>query len=123
MTEHQTLLVGGRETTPQRPHVSQSFAALLGVATLSAGVVVWPFASPLFLGAVLAVTAHPFYAYLARLLRQRRFLAASITTALLFVVLVAPFAGIVVIAAGEITAGWHGFATRWACTHLPTSRR
>ena len=105
MTEPSTLVVEGHSTRPQRPHVSWSFAALLAVATLLAAIVVWPFASPLFLGAVLAVTAHPFYMYLARLLRQRHYLAASITTALLFVVLVAPFAGIVVIAAGEITSG------------------
>ena len=100
-----TILVEGQPKAPQRPHVSRSFTVLLAVATVLAAYVVWPFASPLFLGAVLAVTVHPFYAWLTRRLRQRRLLAASITTALLFVVLVAPLAGIVVIAAGEITSG------------------
>jgi len=74
---------------------------LLLVSLVMVGAIIRPFASALFLAAVLAVTFHPWYSKLANRLRGRRTAAAAIITLGLVLALVLPIGALGDIAARE----------------------
>ncbi len=65
------------------------------VAVLLFGVVLWPIATPVFFAVVLAGVVSPTFERLARRLRNRRTLAASLLTGGLLLAVVGPLAGLV----------------------------
>lgn len=77
-----------------------SFVLLLVVAvTILFLAVVWPFAKPLLLGALLAGLCRPLYRWVTRLLRGRKSLAAILTLLILCLIVAGPvsaFLGVVV---------------------------
>jgi predicted PurR-regulated permease PerM len=74
---------------------------LLVVSLVLVALIIRPFASALFLAAVLAVTFHPWYSKLANKLRGRRTIAASLITLGLLLALVLPIGALGYIAARE----------------------
>jgi len=73
----------------------------LGLMTL----IIRPFASALFVAAVLAGALHPWYQRFAARLRGRRQLAAGLVTAAVLLVVVLPVASLTVVLAREAAAG------------------
>lgn len=82
-----------------------AFGILLALAAGLTLYVVWPFRAPLFLATVLAAIFQKVLGRLARRLGGRKRLAAGLTTASVFLVIVAPFASVVGFAAQEIMLG------------------
>jgi len=81
---------------------ARTFLIVLLVASLVLLVlIVQPFASALFLAAVLAVTFHPWHSWLVKKLRGRRTTAATIITLGLVLALVLPIGSLVYVAARE----------------------
>ena len=67
--------------------------------------VIYPFASALFLAAVLAAALTPWTERLARRLRGHRQLAAGIVTLGVLLLLIVPLAAVTISLAGEVVAG------------------
>jgi predicted PurR-regulated permease PerM len=89
----------------ERPNISATtfrtaFVLILVLAVTALFVAVtWPFLKPLLLGAMLAGLCRPLYAWVRRLVRGRRSLAATLTLLILFVLVAGPisaFVGVVV---------------------------
>lgn len=68
-------------------------------------VIIRPFASALFVAAVLAGALHPWYERFARRLKGRRQLAAGLATVAVLLVLVLPVASLTVVLAREVADG------------------
>jgi predicted PurR-regulated permease PerM len=89
----------------ERPNISATsfrtaFVLLLVIAVTALFVAVtWPFLKPLLLGAMLAGLCRPLYNWVARLVRRRGSLAATLTLLILFILVAGPisaFVGVVV---------------------------
>ena len=81
---------------------------LIVLAVLALGLlalIIRPFASALFVAAILAGALHPWYERFARLLRGRRQLAAGLVTVAVLLVLVIPVAWLTVVLAREAADG------------------
>lgn len=84
------------------PGLARNFlVVLLLISLILIFLIIRPFASALFMGAVLAVTFHPWYTRLTNRLRGRRTLAASLITVCLVIALVLPIVTLTVIAIRE----------------------
>ena len=82
-----------------------TFAVLFLTSTALTLCVIWPFGSPLFLGAVLASVLYGVFERLERWLRGRRSAAAAASTVALFFIIVGPVAAIIGFTAGQIVNG------------------
>jgi predicted PurR-regulated permease PerM len=78
---------------------------LLAGAFFLAGVVLWPFRTPIFLAVVLAGVCHPLHMKLTARLKGRRRLASGLMALALLVLLVAPVASVLTFLFHEVTAG------------------
>lgn len=86
--------------------VPRSFALLFALAGLLALMVVRPYWVQLFLGACLSVTLAPIYDYLMKVTRGRRpGMAATVSTLLLLVIVIAPLASLLAYGATEVASG------------------
>jgi predicted PurR-regulated permease PerM len=95
-----------RRVRPRSPKTARWTVIVLTVlALLLMAVIIRPFASALFVAAVLAGALHPWYERFARRLRGRRQLAAGIVTAAVLLVVVLPLASVTVALAREAADG------------------
>lgn len=79
--------------------------------------VIWPFLKPLLLGALFAGLCTPLYAWVTRLLRGRRSLAALLTLLILFLLVAGPLSAFVSVVVRQ-AVGISNEAIPWAQQHL-----
>jgi len=89
--------------SPQAARWTLLVLTIIALALLA--LIVQPFAAALFIAAVIAGAISPWYERLAARLRDRRQVAAGLTTAAILLVVVLPLASISVVLANEISAG------------------
>lgn len=84
-----------------------SLAVLAALAVVLTVLMVRPFATALFVAAVLAAALHPFQERLARLLGGRRTVAAGVVTLILVVAVLGPVATLVAFLVKQVGQGLH----------------
>ena len=95
--------IENNESTPSSAR--RPMLVLLALAFTLAGVVLWPFRTPIFLAVVLTGVCRPLHTRLARRLRGRNRLASALMAVGLLVLLVAPIASVLTFVVREVVAG------------------